>query len=127
MALPDQEFGPHETQERDGLAILDQGPHEIDLQGRQGERHGDGDKSRTWTGTRGLENPGMIIRQAPIRLNTTKAAMTEDDAASFITSRPLQASAHETVPRGLMSRPRAISRCDRTGRVANMRSMIMRT
>ena len=43
-------------------------------------------KSRTCTGTRGLENPGMIIRQAPIRLNTTNAAMTEDEAASFNTS-----------------------------------------
>ena len=34
---------------------------------------------------------------------------------------------HEIAPSGLISSPRAISRCDSTGRVANMRSTIMRT
>ena len=31
---------------------------------------------RAWTGMRGLEKPGISIRQAPMRLNTTKAART---------------------------------------------------
>ena len=73
--------------------------------------------SRTVTGTRGLENPGISIRHAPIRQNRMKAERTAFEPIAV----------HEIVPSDLISTPRAISRCERTGKVANRRSMTMRT
>ena len=72
---------------------------------------------RTCTGTRALEKPGISMRQPPMRQKARNTSST--------VSAPM--SDHEMVPSDLICTPRAISTWERTGSVANSRSVTMRT
>ena len=73
--------------------------------------------SRTCTGTRELEKPGISMRQPPMRQKARNTSRTVSGADGR----------HEMVPSDLICTPRAISTWQRTGSVANRRSVTMRT
>src|SRR5690606_15641379 len=58
--------------------------------------------SRTWTGTRTLEMPGISMKQAPTLQNARKAAKT----MGSITARPEEPRWRKIVPHGLSSASR---------------------
>ena len=72
---------------------------------------------RTCTGTRELENPGISIRQPPMRQNSRNTARIVSGGTEH----------HEMVPSEWICTPRAISTWLSTGSVANSRSVTMRT
>ena len=85
--------------------------------------------SRICAGIWLFEKPGASIRQAPMRQNSTKAPIAALRRQRVRRRRDglEHQGGHEMVPSDLTSKPRAISSCDSTGSVGNMRSMIMRT
>jgi hypothetical protein len=84
---------------------------------------------RTWVGICVFENPGASIRHPPIRQNSTNAPIAALGRERCVgrRHRPRDERGHAIVPSDFTSKPRAISSCDKTARVGNMRSMIMRT
>ncbi|MCY1372691.1 hypothetical protein D9M69_599180 [compost metagenome] len=81
--------------------------------------------NRTCSGIRPLEMPGISIRHAPTRQNASMAAKTSSLIGSWVMGNGFSPR-QEIAPSDFTSTPRAISTCDRTGKVAKRRSMIMR-
>jgi len=83
---------------------------------------------RTCTGTRALEKPGISMRQPPMRQKARNTSCTVSAPMSIRSQYPSGANIHqEMVPSDLICTPRAISTWERTGSVANSRSVTMRT
>ena len=122
IRTPLQALRQNQTQEGDRRGCFDRWFDLGEQQRSQGQRDGDGDEE---PGAHGEPRAGKAGDDH--KASTNPAEHDEGREHQGRRQSAQDRSAQERAPSVLICAPRAISRWDRTGRVANMRSTIMRT